>query len=218
MFCEPGDSCGCLVARVATSGYGPVKTRCYDALVVSRRRAMAMIWQESAANTWEATPLKGRQFCLGPGGLADLSSAARNRPQLAAVQLLRGTTGGQPWILLAAGGSGVRVNGRSLELGIRVLRSRDEIFLIRPRRRFFFSTEGLPRVERFPHDLRAASCSRCHHLIHPGSLAVRCPNEECGVWHHQSADCPCWTEAEQCAICETSTELRAGFRWSPQDL
>jgi hypothetical protein len=120
--------------------------------------------------------------------------------------------------LLAGGGCGVRINGLSLELGIRVLRSRDEIFLIRPRRRFFFSAEGLPRVERFPHDLRAASCPRCRHLIHPGSLAVRCPNEECGVWHHQSADCPCWTEGERCAMCETPTGLRAGFLWSPQDL
>jgi hypothetical protein len=179
---------------------------------------MALIWQETPVNTWEATPLKGGRYGLGPGGPAEAASAGRIRPQTAAVQLLRGTTGGQPWVLLAARGSGLRVNGLSLELGIRVLRHRDELFLVRPRRRFFFSTEGLPRVERFPDGLRAASCPRCHHLIHPGSLAVQCPNEECGVWHHQSADCLCWTEGERCAMCETPTELRAGFRWSPQDL
>jgi hypothetical protein len=178
---------------------------------------MAVIWQESPEGRWEATPLKGSRCGLTPGGSADVSSAA-GIPQTVAVQLLRGATGGRPWVLLAGKGADVRVNGLSLELGVRVLRSRDEIFLVRPRRRFFFSTEGLPRVERFPHDLRAASCPRCHKLIHPGSLAVRCPNEECGVWHHQSADCPCWTEGEQCAMCETRTELRAGFRWSPQDL
>jgi hypothetical protein len=179
---------------------------------------MAVIWQESPANAWEATPLAGGRFCLGPGGLAAVSPGAGPRLRTVAVQLLRGTTGGQPWVLLAARDADLRVNGRSLELGIRVLRNRDEIFLTRTRCRFFFSTEGLPRVERFPHDLRAASCPRCHQVIHPDTLAVRCPNEECGVWHHQSADCPCWTEGEHCAMCETPTELRAGFRWSPQDL
>ena len=178
---------------------------------------MAVIWQESPANAWEATPLKGQRLCLGPEGPI-AGSAARIHVQTGVAHLVRGTTGGQPWVLLAAGSSGVRVNGLSLELGIRVLRNRDEIFLTQPRCRFFFSTEGLPRVERFPHDLRAASCPRCHHLIHAGSLAVRCPNEECGVWHHQSADCACWTESQRCAMCETPTELRAGFRWSPQDL
>ena len=122
---------------------------------------MAVMWQESPANTWEATPLKGGRYGLGAGGLVDVSSAAGNRPQMAAVQLLRGTTGGRPWVLLSARDSAVRVNGLSLELGIRVLRSRDEIFLVGPRRRFFFSTEGLPRVERVPHDLGPASCPRC---------------------------------------------------------
>jgi hypothetical protein len=179
---------------------------------------MAVIWQESPLNAWEATPLKDRRYNLAPGGLAAASPTAGTRPQTAAVQLLRGTAGGQPWVLLAAKGSGVRVNGQSLDIGLRVLRNCDEIFLIRAHRRFFFSNEGLPRVERFPRDLRAASCPRCHHVIQPGSLAVRCPNEECGVWHHQSADCPCWTEGQRCAMCETPTELRAGFRWSPQDL
>ena len=179
---------------------------------------MAVIWQESPANAWAAAPLESRRFRLAADGLAEVSSDARVRSTPSAVQLLRGRTAGQPWVLLAGKDAGVRVNGLGLELGVRVLRDRDEIFLARPRRRFYFSAESLPRVERFPHDLRAASCPRCHRLIHAGSLAVRCPNQECGVWHHEAADCHCWTEGEHCALCETPTELRAGFRWSPQDL
>ena len=51
-------------------------------------------------------------------------------------------------------------------------------------------------------------------------MAVRCPNQRCGAWHHQDAaqSLDCWTYGPTCNLCGRSTQLDAGFRWTPEEL
>ena len=128
-------------------------------------------------------------------------------------QLLRCTTdGGDAWVLV--GPPAVRVNGSRLDTGIRVLCDRDE--LRADGGRTFFSSESLAMVVPFPGGAKTIFCPRCKLEIVPGSPAVRCP--QCGVFHHQSDEFPCWTYAARCAMCDQPTALDAGFRWVPEEL
>ena len=121
-------------------------------------------------------------------------------------------TGNDAWVLLAAPSLGVRVNGRPVVAGIRVLRDHDEIVL--GGSRCFFSTERLARIESFPGADAAVICPRCKRPIQPATPAVRCPG--CGTWHHQSDDLTCWSYTPTCALCEHVSALDAGFRWQPE--
>ena len=119
------------------------------------------------------------------------------------------------WVLLAATGAPVWLNGEVVSAGIRVLRDRDEI-LIAGRARFYFSTEEVAKVEPFPPSAGVAHCARCHQTIQPGTPAVRCPT--CGNWCEQSEEKPCWTYGPTCPRCDQATAFETGLRWTPEEL
>jgi hypothetical protein len=153
---------------------------------------MAHLWTPgSGAETWVATPLAGDSAAFG----------------------LR-RSGGEPECWVAIGPPAVHVNGVALDVGIRVLRDRDELRV--GDARAYYSSESLPVVVAFPGAERPVFCPRCQQEIPPQSAAVRCP--ACGVWHHQTDELPCWTYAEHCALCDQPTALDGGFRWSPEEV
>ncbi len=130
------------------------------------------------------------------------------------------------WCLVAAPAAEVLVNGLPLAAGMRVLRDRDEI-RVGAAERYFFSTEEQARLEVYtPPEAEvedhqqgsAGACPRCHTPIKPGDTVVRCA--ACGILHHQDEEqgLVCWTYTEQCALCNQSTDLEAGFAWSPEEL
>ena len=132
-------------------------------------------------------------------------------PDREAVALMRiEGTNTEVWILMSGPDADVRINGRWVAGGIRVLCDRDEI-VVRGTRRYF-STETLARIEPFDAE-RTVSCPRCRQTIDPEAPAVRCPR--CKVWHHQSDELPCWTYADTCAMCPQPTDLAAGYLWTP---
>jgi hypothetical protein len=122
--------------------------------------------------------------------------------------------GSEVWALMSAPGAGVRVRCEELLSGLRVLCDRDEI-RTRDGKQYFFSTEALAAVAPFENSEREVFCGRCRQRIEAGAPAVRCPG--CGIYYDQSAELPCWTYADSCAICGRSTALNLGFAWSPED-
>ena len=121
----------------------------------------------------------------------------------------------QAFVLLAPPHASVRVNGDPLELGVRVLVDRDEL-RVPGTGTSFFSTETLAEPVPFPPVPRPVFCPRCKQQLEHGHVAVRCP--QCRIWHHQSAELPCWTYSERCAMCSQETRLDAGYRWTPEAL
>src|SRR5262245_18008057 len=120
----------------------------------------------------------------------------------------------ESWALLPNRAARVLRNGEPLVLGLAVLRHRDEL-RVDGAEAFYFSTERLAVVEPCARD-DAPRCPRCAQAIERGEPAVRCPG--CGVLHHQLSDRPCWTHLPRCALCDQSTDLAAGFRWTPEAL
>jgi hypothetical protein len=139
------------------------------------------------------------------------SALAGDARVLSAAALVRHAVEPEGWVLI--GPRAVRVNGASLDAGIRVLRDRDEI--VAGAGRIFFSSESLAAIVAFPAGAPPTFCARCKLAIAPGSPAVRCP--QCVLWHHQSDELPCWTYAERCTMCDQPTALDAGFRWTPEE-
>ena len=159
---------------------------------------MAHVWVREGdpreAAEWSPLPLEGESLAV---------SAAR---------LVRTTDAGGGWVVV--GPCSVSVNGSRLDTGIRVLRDRDELRAAGGR--MFFSSESLAVVVPFPDPGKTTFCPRCKLAIAPGSPAVRCP--QCGVWHHQSEELPCWVYSVSCSLCDHPTALDAGYRWVPGEL
>ncbi len=182
---------------------------------------MAHLWMQDGEGAWGVLSLSGPELDLGRlearvgGASGERPPGGVPGPAAPAAHLLR--VPGEPaeWLLLAAPRAGLSINGLPLRVGIRVLVDRDEI-RIGSRGTVFFSTESLARSEPLPSSDRPLLCPRCRQAIGPGTQAVRCP--QCGLWHHQSAELPCWTYAPTCALCPQGTELDAGFRWTPEEL
>lgn len=124
--------------------------------------------------------------------------------------------GVERWVVIHTPGRALRLNGTALVTGIRVLSHRDELRLAGVAGRAFFSLEGLAAVVPFE-GLEGSRCPRCQQPIQPGTPAVRCPQPRCGVWHHESDEFPCWTYSPTCSLCDQSTELEGGFRWTPDE-
>ena len=165
---------------------------------------MAHLWERDPDTDWAPRPLpEGEPSFLGPdrdGG-----------PVLMPCRL----ESGEAWVLLSRPAAGVRVNGVPVVAGISVLDDRDEI-RVGSARQAYFSTECLARIVPFSGAGREVACPRCRLALVAGSPAVQCPH--CGVWHHQSDEYPCWTYCETCALCEQSTDLSAGYTWTPEGL
>jgi hypothetical protein len=169
---------------------------------------MAQLWTR-ASSQWAVLALTGTRFAL-----ADLPLAAgAARP---AAVLVRGSADDRAdWQLLARPSSGVAVNGLPLAAGMRTLLDQDEI-RVPSLGALFFSTERLARVEPLPVAGHDVACPRCRQPIVPGTPAVRCPG--CEVWHHGSAELPCWSYAATCALCRQETAADAGYKWTPEGL
>jgi hypothetical protein len=167
--------------------------------------AMSRIFNPSD-DGWSAAPLEGERAAL----LSDADHGAvllqRHTPAYAG--------GRSGWAVLASDGACLLLNGEPVALGLAVLRHRDEL-RVGDAGPFYYSDERLAAVEAFASD-DAPRCPRCAQPIARGELSVRCP--ACGVLHHHRADRECWTHVERCALCEQSTDLEAGLRWTPKEL
>jgi len=119
------------------------------------------------------------------------------------------------WLMMAPPGSGAKVNGEALFLGIHALRDKDEIRLP-DGQRVFFSTQDPAHVQPFPGIGHAAFCPRCKQEITDGTPSVRCPNPKCGIWHHEEGDMNCWTYGAHCALCEHPSDLDTEVLWTPE--
>ena len=158
--------------------------------------APAHLWVRETSDgpgDWTATPLAGDRTRIAP--LLDVQRA-----------------GSGVWV--AVGPPAVHVNGGALDLGIHVLRDRDE--LRHGNARVFFSTESLPEVASFPGAEQPAFCPRCKleilAAIGSGALpAVR----RVAAPHGRAA---VWTYADHCTLCDQPSALDGGFRWAPEEL
>jgi hypothetical protein len=175
---------------------------------------MAHLWVQDDTGAWAVFSLASQLLSL-----PDAFPAAGRRPHdgqagTHAILLRSVGAGSTRWVLMAAS-QGVRVNGAPLLTGIRVIVDRDEIRLGRGCS-VYFSSEALATVEGFPRSGQPVLCPRCKQEIALGYEAVKCP--QCGVWHHQAGDLPCWTYAPHCALCDQSSDLGGSYRWSPEEL
>jgi hypothetical protein len=175
---------------------------------------MAHIWNIDKSGQWSATPA---------GDALELLDCARDLVAVSVdatralenLHLRRLAHPPETWALLCTPQSDVRVNGMPVPLGLAILSDRDELRVpgTDPQ---FFCTESLPQVEPFPDSAGRGLCPRCKQSIDSGCSAVRCPG--CGLWHHATAELPCWTYSDTCAGCAQITSADAGFRWTPEDL
>ena len=177
---------------------------------------MAHLWIKDETNRWCVMPLVDEAFALSQNPPLRLESLQGNDESVSRALLMRGRNGqASAWLLIAAAGHDVRVNGDATLLGVRVLADRDEINVAGVGE-FFFSTESLARVESFAGSTQTIYCPRCRQVIDEGAPTVKCP--QCSVWYHQTEELNCWTYAETCALCPQPTDLDAGFRWTPEEL
>lgn len=182
---------------------------------------MAHLWMQDAEGAWgvlalSADELDLRQLAARVGDeRGERRSGDAARAAAPAGRLLQITADPTEWALLASPQAEISINGLPVQVGIQILTDRDEV-RIGSSDSMFFSTECLARCEPLPPADRPLFCPRCRQPIETGSLAVRCP--QCALWHHQSAELPCWTYSPTCALCPQPTELDAGFRWTPEDL
>ena len=117
------------------------------------------------------------------------------------------------WVLLTR--ADVALNGRSVLSRVALLRDRDELRI--SGETAFISFEQRPAVIECDDD-DEPTCARCRTSIVRGQQMVVCPS--CGLQHHEDADgqLPCWTFAEQCALCPQPTPLDGDFTFHPEDL
>lgn len=173
---------------------------------------MAHLWKTDADGVWQPVPLE--------------ITGETAEPQQA--RILPTAIAGSDWAALAAPDDSLHINGQESALGLRVLNDRDELALAdgsdEPRR-WYFSTEEVVCVVPFPGSEHVTRCPRCKKGIDAGMPAVRCPNPQCGAWHHQISagnadhrERECWTYATKCSLCSQPTALDAGFRWTPEEL
>lgn len=179
---------------------------------------MSHIWMRDPQRAWYAFPLEAPMLRLDDGTPRPMAECDLHRAGgaviLAHTQDARGL---EQWSLLCTPGSATRVNGAPVRAGIRVLADRDAVTL-GDGTTVFFSSERLAHIVPFPGEGHGTCCYRCRIVLEPGTPAVRCPAPDCGFWHHQSADYPCWTYTDACPGCGHPTAFDAGYQWSPRDL
>lgn len=179
---------------------------------------MGHTWEKDDVGGWVDHPLEAEMVALGQEGPIPLQVDE----QLGCVSgpvLMRSldSSNEERWLILCVPGSRARVNETPIPVGARLLKDRDAI-TFSGRHTVFFSSERLAQVEPYPGTTDDTCCIRCKLPLDPGAPVVRCPNPECGFFHHESVQHPCWTYADGCAACGHPTDLDAGFQWSPVDL
>lgn len=177
---------------------------------------MAQVWLRDDTRGWAPVELNSSDCQLVEGRPVAVSPEEAGT-SIAAPLLCRE---GEQWLVLAGESPAVRVNGRPLMAGLRLLRDRDAVAFVDPQTSaditLFFSTEQLVQILPLPDDRAGTVCPRCRQGIDVGSPAVRCP--ECGTWHDETPQRNCWTYAATCAVCGATTDLAAGYRWTPEEL
>ena len=176
---------------------------------------MAHFWCRGSNEDWVVHSLQSEAYALSRDPESPVQAIEKGNGAPAPV-VRRYAGDRNEWLLIAGPNpSRVNVDGLPLQLGIRVLRDRDEVRV--GNLRMFYSAETLARIVPFSKtDAKKPLCPRCRQPIVEQTPAVRCP--QCGVWYHQSEDLPCWTYSEECALCDQPTELEAGYRWTPENL
>lgn len=178
---------------------------------------MAHLWVKNGSEQWAILPLQADAFVL----ITNPPEPVRNLPQASEesaskVLLLRQLRAEEvSWVLVSGPERVVRVNGAALALGVQRVADRDEI-QVEGVGTLYFSTESLARIEPFPAGDESLYCPRCKQAVESGSSAVKCP--QCRTWYHQSEELPCWSYSETCVLCPQITDLKAGFRWTPEEL
>jgi hypothetical protein len=175
---------------------------------------MAHLWL-MYPRTHEPVPLLDSPLDIDAAPPAPASPAAGGEADASRTLLVKTDATGDAWCLVAGAGAEAFVNGQRVVAGIRFLRDRDEIRLPLSGRWYYYGTERLAQVMPFPLS-QGAACPRCRQPVLPAAAAVQCPG--CGLWHHESAELPCWSYADTCAMCSHSTQLDAGYRWTPEAL
>jgi hypothetical protein len=117
------------------------------------------------------------------------------------------------FVLLAVPGTSLRVNGKNLIPGLRVLAHRDEI-VDAAGAVAYFSTEDHPAAVRYAGP--PAKCGRCHSSIAPEAFAVRCA---CGVWYHHGDGPSCFEYGDDplCVACRRPARMDGSGLWSPEE-
>ena len=123
-------------------------------------------------------------------------------------------TSSAQWAVLTGSGTPLRINGVAIPVGIAALRHRDEL-CIEGGAPLYFSSERLVSVETYCDD-DSPRCPRCTLPIERGDAYVCCP--DCHVVHHQLPERECWSYMPTCSQCPQSSDLKAGYRWSPEGL
>ena len=181
---------------------------------------MTHIWTKDYDESWSVVALDTDDTdCLvleGNAARPVVRPEANAVPSVAPLLVRHGIGAREQWaIVTRASDARVRVNGEPLFLGVRILNDRDEIRTIGGTR-IFYSTERLAHVETFPGAAPPIFCPRCKQSILAQTLAVRCPS--CHAWYHHTDELPCWTYANSCALCGQSTDFKAGYQWTPEEL
>lgn len=180
---------------------------------------MTHLWMQDEQDAWSPIDLREGAYGIDTAGVLPLKVDSRRGTGGEAAQIVLNDSE-RECVLLSSAKTGVWVNGTPLVLGICVLRDRDEIQVREPgagqQRRFYFSTERVASVEPCPETDDSSRCPRCKRPIEFDDPSVRCPT--CGAWHHQTDQMPCWTYHTTCALCDQSTDMNAGFRWTPEGI
>jgi hypothetical protein len=171
-------------------------------------KTMSCLWYEQGEQAWQAIPLAPSQMLMG------------STLGLDGIAFLEWGKGGGAAVLMVRPPVWVRVNGRPILGGLRVLGHWDEILV--NHRRLYFSRETTPTVVSFALAAgeRPPTCPICRGPIRAGSQSVQCPG--CSRWFHQAEPLegspakPCWTYAPTCRFCSHPTAFTAEAAWRPE--
>ncbi|MDO8473637.1 MAG: hypothetical protein Q7T05_07470 [Dehalococcoidia bacterium] len=160
---------------------------------------------------WGVLPMTDDQIPFGKDAPVAALDICDEEP---AVLLRTQLQGEDNWVLLT-GQSKVRVNGRKVWAGIRVLRDWDE-----PRARgdrIYYSTEELAKVEPFVSAETQTFCVRCKQEITGGHPSVACPRCD-AIYHQDESGLNCFTYRDTCQRCGGPTNLGDGYSRTPEDI
>ncbi len=190
---------------------------------------MAQVFVEDSERTdWAIVRLTDSAYALSDSAVSLIAdtNVGPDEPGPPAVLVRRDNGALERWFLLARKDARVQVNGAPLVLGARLLCDRDEIIVHRngstAAMHCYFSTERRPEIFEVGEADAGPEvrCPRCQDPIVKGQMAVRCPNPDCGVLHHedQPSGLLCWTYAAACTLCPQPTRLDGDFKWTPEEL
>jgi hypothetical protein len=172
-------------------------------------------WILDRNELWNPLPLEPCGAVLILDGEGRIAADPATGERLAAIMPWNDAHGRRQYVLFPAATSRCLVNGMP-SFAHRILSDKDEIAFRHGDRRLqvYFSAETLPEIRAFspPDGTGAAFCMRCKLRVEPGSPAVCCP--DCRLWHHESAERPCWSYDAVCANCRRPTAM--DYSWRPE--